>query len=49
MDDIATGLETSRKITLLTPAMIDRLTLLDPRSFEAGLLGSDPAGLRKAE
>jgi hypothetical protein len=47
MDDIATGLETSRKITLLTPAMIDRLTLLDPRSFEAGLLGSDPAGLRK--
>ncbi len=48
MDDIANGLENSRKVTLLTSAMIDRLTLLDPRSFEAGLLGSDPAGLRKA-
>ena len=49
MEDIATGLERSRKVELLTPAMIERLTLLDPRSFEAGLLGSDPEGLRKAE
>jgi hypothetical protein len=48
MDDIATGLENSRKVTLLTPAMIDRLVLLDQRSFEAGLMGSDPEGLRKA-
>jgi hypothetical protein len=49
MEDIATGLERSRKIEILTPAMIERLTLLDPRSFEAGLLGSDPEGLRKAD
>jgi hypothetical protein len=48
MEDIATGLENSRKVTLLTPAMIERLTLLDQRSFEAGLMGSDPEGLRKA-
>jgi hypothetical protein len=36
-------------VTLLTAAMIERLTLLDPRSFKAGLLGSDPEGLRKAD
>lgn len=49
MEDIATGLENCRKVTLLTAAMIERLTLLDPRSFKAGLLGSDPEGLRKAD
>jgi hypothetical protein len=49
MEDIATGLENSRKVELLTPAMTERLVLLDQRSFEAGLLGSDPEGLRKAE
>jgi len=47
MDDIADGLERSRKVEILTPAMIERLALVDPRSFEAGLLGSDPEGLRK--
>ena len=49
MEEIATGLERSRKVTILTPGMADRLPLLDARSFEAGLLGSDPKGLRKAD
>jgi hypothetical protein len=46
MDAIADGLERSRKVEILTPAMIERLALMDPRSFEAGLLGADPEGLR---
>ena len=49
MEEIATGLERSRKVTILTPAMAERLPLLDARSFEAGLLGSDPEGLRKPD
>ena len=49
MEEIATGLERSRKVTILTPRMIERLPLLDARSFEAGLLGSDPEGLRKPD
>ena len=49
MEEIATGLERSRKVTILTPGMIERLPLLDARSFEAGLLGSDPKGLRKPD
>jgi hypothetical protein len=49
MEEIATGLERSRKITILTPRMIERLPLLDARSFAAGLLGSDPEGLRKPD
>jgi hypothetical protein len=49
MEEIATGLERSRKVTILTPGMIERLPLLDTRSFEAGLLGSDPEGLRKPD
>lgn len=49
MEEIATGLERSRKVTILTPRMIERLPLLDARSFEAGLLGADPKGLRKPD
>lgn len=49
MEEIATGLERSRKVEILTPRMAERLPLLDARSFEAGLLGSDPEGLRKPE
>lgn len=49
MEEIATGLERSRKVEVLTPRMIERLTLVDPRSFAAGLLGSDPEGLRKPD
>jgi hypothetical protein len=49
MEEIATGLERSRKVEILTPRMIERLTLVDPRSFAAGLLGSDPEGLRKPD
>ena len=49
MEEIATGLERSRKVTILTPQMAERLPLLDVRSFEAGLLGSDPEGLRKPD
>jgi hypothetical protein len=47
MDDIADGLDQIRKVEILTPTMVERLTLLDQRSFEAGLLGSLPEGLRK--
>jgi len=49
MEEIATGLERSRKVEILTPRMAERLPLLDARSFEAGLLGSDPEGLRKPD
>jgi hypothetical protein len=49
MEEIATGLERSRKVEILTPGMAERLPLLDARSFEAGLLGSDPEGLRKPD
>jgi len=49
MEEIATSLERSRKVEILTPRMAERLPLLDARSFEAGLLGSDPEGLRKPD
>ena len=49
IEDIATRLDQIRKRELLKPGMAERMTLLDPRSFEAGLLGALPEGLRKVE
>ena len=49
MEDIATRLDQIRKHQVLAPGMAERLVLLDKRSFEAGLLGSLPEGLRKVE
>lgn len=49
MEDIATGLDQIRKHEVLAPGMAERLVLMDPRSFEAGLLGALPEGLRKAD
>lgn len=47
---IAQRLDRLRRIPLLTPRMIARLSPLDKRSYEAGMLGTNPAGIyRPAE
>jgi len=45
LDRIADRLEAMRRIPLLTPAMIARLSPVDDRTYRAGLLGANPAGL----
>lgn len=40
-------LDSARHHRLLTPAMVGRLQRVDGRSLEAGLMGSNPAGLYK--
>jgi hypothetical protein len=45
LERIATRLDTIHHERLLTPAMIDRLSLVDDKLYAAGLLGSDAAGL----
>lgn len=45
MDRIAAQLDSRRKIALITPEMSDRLTLVDERSYLAGLSGANEAGL----
>lgn len=47
MDVIADKLEAIRKVTVVTPKMAARLQPVDKRSFEAGLMGSNAAGLFK--
>ena len=47
MDAIADKLEAMRKVAVVTPNMTARLQLVDKRSFEAGLMGSNAAGLFK--
>lgn len=47
MDVIADKLEAIRKVAVVTPKMAARLQPVDKRSFEAGLMGSDAAGLFK--
>ncbi|MEK7277866.1 MAG: hypothetical protein AAB427_11000, partial [Chloroflexota bacterium] len=47
MDVIADKLESMRKVTVVTPKMAARLQPVDKRSFEAGLMGSNAAGLFK--
>lgn len=49
MEDIAERLEVVRRVPLLTPGMVARLSRLDLRSFDAGLLGSVPEGLYRPQ
>ena len=45
MDRIAERLWAMRQTAVLTRPMIAGLSLMDERSYRAGLAGSDPAGL----
>jgi len=45
LDRIADRLEAMRRIPFLTPAMIAGLSPVDDRTYRAGLLGANPAGL----
>jgi hypothetical protein len=47
MEAIAARLDQLRRVTLLTPRMAARLSLLDVRSYEAGLMGALAEGLYK--
>jgi hypothetical protein len=47
MDVIADKLELMRQVAVVTPKMAVRLQPVDKRSFEAGLVGSNAAGLFK--
>jgi hypothetical protein len=47
MDVIAERLDRLRRFTLITPAMAAALSPLDERSYQAGMVGTDPAGVFK--
>jgi hypothetical protein len=47
MEVIAERLNHRRKVLLVTPAMVARLSPVDRRSVDAGFMGSDDAGLYK--
>jgi hypothetical protein len=47
LEAIAARLDEIRKVSVLTPAMVARLSPMDSRSYEAGMLGSLPEGLYK--
>jgi hypothetical protein len=47
MDEIAHKLNRRRKVWLVTPEMVARLSPVDQRSYTAGFMGSDDAGLYK--
>ncbi|HOG47424.1 MAG TPA: hypothetical protein PLJ35_08980 [Anaerolineae bacterium] len=49
LEAIADRLGEIRHFSLLTPAMVARLAPVDVRSYQAGLQGSNPAGLFKLE
>ncbi len=49
LDELVRRMETLRKVWILTPEMRRDLSPIDPRSYEAGLLQSDPAGLYQAK
>jgi hypothetical protein len=49
MDVIATRLDRRRRIPLVSDKMVSRLSPVDKRSFEAGFMGSDWAGLYKPD
>ena len=49
MEAIAARLDQFRRIPLLTPSMVERLSLKDRRSHEAGMFGSVPEGLYKPD
>ncbi len=44
---ISDELDARRHVALLTPAMLRGLGRVDPRSMQAGMLGTDPGGLYK--
>jgi len=45
LECIAERLDRIRRVSLLTPAMVANLSLVDERSYRAGLLGANPDGL----
>jgi len=45
LDLIAQRLDEIPKVMVITPAMVARLSLVDERSYQAGLLGVNEAGL----
>ena len=45
LEQIATRLGEIRKISVIAPQMIAKLSLVDPRSYQAGLLGAVEGGL----
>jgi hypothetical protein len=47
LERIAERTEEIRRVELLPPAMAERLSPVDERSFRAGLIGADPEGLFK--
>jgi hypothetical protein len=49
LERIAERTERGRRVELITTAMHDRLTSVDEKSYQAGLLGSDAAGLFRPE
>lgn len=49
LEAIAARLDGMRRLPLLTPAMAANLAPVDPRSYQAGMLGADPAGLFKPQ
>jgi hypothetical protein len=47
LERIAQGLDRMRKVPVLTQPMISALSLVDERSYRAGLMGANEAGLYK--
>lgn len=45
MDTIAAKLDSLKRTPIMTPRMVRGLTLLDKRSFDAGMVGTDIAGV----
>jgi len=45
LDRIAEKLDRMRRVRVLTPKMVKRLSPLDPRAYQAGLLGANQRGL----
>jgi hypothetical protein len=47
LEVIADRLDTIRKVSILTPRMIRRLSPVDKRFYKAGMLGADPSSIYK--
>jgi hypothetical protein len=47
LEHISRKLDTVRKVSVLTQPMISALSLVDERSYRAGLVGANDAGLYK--
>jgi hypothetical protein len=48
LEKVAKRLDEIQRVSVLTQAMIARLSLVDQRSYQAGLLGANPSGLYQA-